>query len=625
MGAAGRFFAAATFALVNCACAGEPVKASSFGFDPADSTRCLQAAFDSGAREIIVDRQCGDWISGPVYIRSNQRVTLDEGVTVRAKEGAYADRYASLFNISNAVDVVLRGRKGSRLAMNKAEYMDGSRCRPGEWRHALNLRGAKRVLIESMRLASSGGDGIYVLNTEDVVIDRAVCEDNLRQGISVIGAERLLVKNSVFRTTWGAAPQCGLDIEPNGASQRLVDIVFEDCVFEKNRSAGIDLHLANQRSRSAEMSITFRRCISRDNSGDGFTSFIGRGDPPKGTIIFEDCRAFANGGPALSVRNMFELGPVMVFRNCEFDSRGSGRPAVQMNVSDILDDFCNLRFEDCRAFTDAGIDAVVFPSLSGAGMGKGVEGRIDAVSGNAKKTIDMAEFALRHPPNREIIDFKTRHFEYRDLVPNGKALDATPAGNVWLRGDVTFIQHIPGAGEWPVEIDVLRLTRDRKPLRIKLRDRQSTDLGDLLIGSDSTNYVIRTRGEGIIRFEAEAGRDAVSFRSRWPGQGYLVNRLTRVYKAGGARFEFFQPSSTGETVVDITPEEAVEVRLLDPAGSVAAGTGKGIFKELLKAKAERGTWTAIVPRAREDFMMRIGSPALPIVSVRPGMGFSLSK
>ena len=42
------------------------VKVSSFGFDPADSTRFLQRAFDSDVDIVVVDRQPTDWISGPL-------------------------------------------------------------------------------------------------------------------------------------------------------------------------------------------------------------------------------------------------------------------------------------------------------------------------------------------------------------------------------------------------------------------------------------------------------------------------------------------------------------------------------------------------------------------------------
>lgn len=598
-----------------------PVKASSFGYDPEDATRCLQAAFDSGAKDILIDRQAGDWISGPVFIRSNQRVTLDAGVVIRAKEGAFPGRFDSLVSISNATGVVLRGRKGSALVMNKPEYQDPSRCRLGEWRHALNLWHATDVKAGGFTAASSGGDGIYVRNVKNVRLERIVCEDNLRQGISVIGAEGLFVKDCVFRTTWGAAPQCGVDIEPNSASEKLIDIVFEDCVFERNRSAGIDLHLANQRSRSTPMSIVFRRCISRDNTGGGIMSYIGRGDPPTGTILFEDCRVRSPSGHALSLRNMFENGPVMVFRNCEFDGRGSKRAAVHFNVNDILDDFCNVEFENCRAFADSGVKAVMFPSNSGAGMGKGMKGVLTVTTGDEKSTVDIAEFARNHPPNRDIIDFKTRHFEYRDLVPQGTALGKEPARNVWMRGDVTFVQHFPGAGEWPIVIDTLRIARGKMSIPVKMRDMQSTDLGDFELTEKSTNFVVRTRGRAVIRFEASAGRNAVSFRSRWPGQGYLVNALTRTYRSGGALFSFFQPESSGMTVVDIRPEEDVAVDIVSPSGALAGRMPKGGYPKLFKVPAENGEWRLKVQSSDEDFSFRIGAPALPLVSVCPGMGF----
>ena len=50
------------------------VKVSSFGYDPEDSTRFLQAALDSGADRVIVDRQKDPWISKPLFGRSNTEI-----------------------------------------------------------------------------------------------------------------------------------------------------------------------------------------------------------------------------------------------------------------------------------------------------------------------------------------------------------------------------------------------------------------------------------------------------------------------------------------------------------------------------------------------------------------------
>ena len=42
------------------------VKVSSFGFDPDDSTRFIQAAIDSGAEKVIFDKMPSPWVSLPL-------------------------------------------------------------------------------------------------------------------------------------------------------------------------------------------------------------------------------------------------------------------------------------------------------------------------------------------------------------------------------------------------------------------------------------------------------------------------------------------------------------------------------------------------------------------------------
>ena len=42
------------------------VKVSSFGFDPEDSTRFIQAAIDSGAEKVIFDKMSSPWITLPL-------------------------------------------------------------------------------------------------------------------------------------------------------------------------------------------------------------------------------------------------------------------------------------------------------------------------------------------------------------------------------------------------------------------------------------------------------------------------------------------------------------------------------------------------------------------------------
>ena len=81
--------------------ASEIVNASSFGWNPTNATKCLQSAIDSGAKKIVIDKQTGDWIVEPIFLRtSGQEVVVADGVTVRALKGAFKHRSDCLFRIT---------------------------------------------------------------------------------------------------------------------------------------------------------------------------------------------------------------------------------------------------------------------------------------------------------------------------------------------------------------------------------------------------------------------------------------------------------------------------------------------------------------------------------------------
>ena len=65
---------------------GEAV-ASRWGFEAEDSTACLQAALDSGARTVRVDNAGSDWIVGPIAVPSDIEIVFADGVVVRMIHG----------------------------------------------------------------------------------------------------------------------------------------------------------------------------------------------------------------------------------------------------------------------------------------------------------------------------------------------------------------------------------------------------------------------------------------------------------------------------------------------------------------------------------------------------------
>ena len=139
----------------------ECVKISSFGYDPVDSTRFIQAALDSDHPKIILDRQAGPWYTLPLKGRSNKELVLEPGVELVAKRGAFLKRRDYLFELSYITNFTLRGGEGSAFRMWKEDYRKPP-YEPGEWRYALRIihsqHGAQMCL---RRQSSSGADALF--------------------------------------------------------------------------------------------------------------------------------------------------------------------------------------------------------------------------------------------------------------------------------------------------------------------------------------------------------------------------------------------------------------------------------------------------------------------------------
>ena len=274
--------------------------ASWWGFEEEDSTSALQKAIDSKAKKVIVPYMGKPWIVRPIKLRSNLELVFEPGVLVLAKKGAFKGMQDCLLNADDQSDITIRGY-GAVLRMRKRDYRNPPYPKEdGGYRHGLRLWGCKRVLVEGLRIESSGGDGIYLGMgasgaCEDVVIRDCVSHDNHRQGISVIDAKSLLVENCVFSGTEGTGPSAGVDFEPNHPRQRLVNCVFRNCLFEDNAGHGMFVRPHDTvTGKSEPISIRFENCIARmtkpGTGGDsGMCVRVPGDDGPSGTIEFINC------------------------------------------------------------------------------------------------------------------------------------------------------------------------------------------------------------------------------------------------------------------------------------------------------------------------------------------------
>ncbi|MDZ4858855.1 MAG: right-handed parallel beta-helix repeat-containing protein [Candidatus Hydrogenedentes bacterium] len=355
-----------------------------WGFEEADSTSAIQSAIDSMAAKVVVPYVGKPWIIRPIMLRGDLELFFEPGVVVLAKKDEFRSKGDSLFRAQDASNISVRGY-GATLRMRKRDYQQPP-YEKAEWRMGLTFSGCTNVRVEGLRIESTGGDGIYIGTTgtqeycKDVVIREVTCFDNHRQGISVIGAENLLIENSVFANTWGTAPGAGIDLEPDSPAQRLVNIVVRNCTFENNEGHEVLVYAKNLDATAPPISIRFENCLMRKTTLDMLEEGIGRDDDvhgwagisvgavrddgPEGLIEFVDCTVEGTGKESVKVYDKSADKAKVRFVNCRFKDSWNvhhsiyadmrvpiffevRRPALSKRVGGI-------EFVDCHLWDDAG-------------------------------------------------------------------------------------------------------------------------------------------------------------------------------------------------------------------------------------------------------------------------------
>jgi hypothetical protein len=246
----------------------QSVSAAWWGFDAGDATAALQAAFDSGARVILIPAMGSPWFTRPLSVRSHSTIILQEGVELIARKGDFRKFDDVLLSLKDVVDVTFHGY-GARLAMRKAEYRREPYER-SEYRHALELGGCTDISVLGASIDSSGGDAVYLGRGEQIfnsgiLLRDLRLRDNHRQGISVISAQDLLIENVEISFTEGNLPSAGIDFEPNYADERFIGCLVKNCVITSNFGPGICLALRNLNESSPEVDIRVEDSRIADN------------------------------------------------------------------------------------------------------------------------------------------------------------------------------------------------------------------------------------------------------------------------------------------------------------------------------------------------------------------------
>lgn len=143
------------------------------------------------------------------------------------------------------VDVARVTIEGGSIDGRKAHFAPTT-----EYRHGVAIRGSSDVVVRDMLLHHCKGDGVAITGTNyDTVpkpsrhirVHNVRCEDNHRQGCSLIFAEDVTFRDCTFVRSAGTSPQAGVDIETYPDLEWVHDVLFDHCLFEGCAGAGLSI------------------------------------------------------------------------------------------------------------------------------------------------------------------------------------------------------------------------------------------------------------------------------------------------------------------------------------------------------------------------------------------------
>ena len=278
----------------------------------------LQKALDAGAGGRVTIAK-GFWQVDPGFVSNNTEIVFEDGAELEANPKGFFAKDACVLTVREQTNVIIRS---GTIRMHRQDYLDKKDGRVrSQWRHGISLRAAVNVRIEEMRLFECGGDGIYIADwnrrpCRNIVVRKTLMSRGLRQGMSVIDVEGLLLEGCTFERTLGEAPMAGVDFEPNHDWNRMKSVVVRDCVFRDNVRKGINLHLDSLSDKSDPIDFLIEGCTCVSNAiGFGICFNSKDGGFPKGNVLVRHCRFKASREQGIDITQKPDTCARLVFED----------------------------------------------------------------------------------------------------------------------------------------------------------------------------------------------------------------------------------------------------------------------------------------------------------------------
>jgi hypothetical protein len=603
-----------------------------WGYNKSDSTNALQTAINSGAKTVHIKKMSSPWIIRPVKLKSNQQIIIDKGVEIIAKKGAFKSILACLFKAENCRNLEIVS-DGARLIMHKKDYHNRKFYRKSEWRHAISLLSCQNVLIKGISIEDSGGDGIYVgvlpgakNYCRNIKIENVICKGNNRQGISVISAENLLVKDSKLLNTDGTAPMAGIDFEPNHPNQRLVNCIVDNCIINGNVSSGVTSYIKLNKY-APKVSITVKDCqIGGSINAVQFVEPSGLfqvKNPVQGKIKFVNChiKDYTNAG--IELRNVRDDSYQVLFEKCKItNSRSNATPLIFATTPGFNQPTGKVNFDDCNIELKDNKQWFVFRSNYASNVL--MRDVVGTVSVNTKN-INVAEYVKNKGWNK-IQKSETRKVYLKSLFPvKGYKTVKANAGTrkIIFRSQITFLLAVEKNNTASFKLDYRQISRryKDKPITVELTtpDGKKISLSHALCNR-LNEYSFTAKVTGVYGVTCNPRGNTLSISEctvpcsfKLPEKGYLqlIKPAAKLYFCIPADVAGFKIIVAGQDI------ETVDAKIKIGTKVMASATKISLPRELnvkVKPSASIRYGCIELTNAVEDVMLKIPGPLMPIVA-----------
>lgn len=264
-----------------------------------DDTSAIQTALDINSYVYIPDGIYMIDASVALLPNTGNKICLSENATLKAITNNL-DRYHIIY-ISSKNNIEIWGG----TLMGDRDTHTGA---TGEWGYCLKIDGTSdNICIHDINLVKAWGDGLLIDTTGVVETTRVHVDSARRNGYSIIECGGFISTDDIIENTNGTAPQFGVDIEPDLATEDVKNVVFNNLLTKNNTGGGFSFHLIQQNTSNDSVILNDYTSIS-----DGKGIWVNIGDVHTVDIKIRNPYIYNVSAQGIYVKNLSQYSDVLI-------------------------------------------------------------------------------------------------------------------------------------------------------------------------------------------------------------------------------------------------------------------------------------------------------------------------